>query len=194
MRRREGNKEKAIINAAIKVFAKFGYNNSKIVTIAKEAGVATGSVYLYYKNKEAILLTIFDQLWLELTQNLKVTINRSDIGPSQKLDIIIDNFFNLFIANPAIATVFVNEQHILIKNRRGNVGKHYNDFFDIAEEIIREGVQKKLFNEAADIRIFRYFIIGGLRNVLRQWAQQPELITLDNIQKNVKNFIKRGLV
>jgi TetR/AcrR family transcriptional regulator, fatty acid metabolism regulator protein len=194
MRKREGNKEKAILDAAIQVFAKQGYNRAKIAAIAQEAGVATGSVYLYYQNKEGILLTIFDHLWSDCTRNLRETVKRSDIDPSQKLDIVIDNFLGLFIANPSIATVFVNEQHTLIKNKRGNVATHYNEFFDLAEEIIREGVKKKMFNEYADIRLLRHFITGGLRNVLRQWAQQPHTLTLDHIRQNVKHFIKHGLL
>ena len=194
MRKREGNKEKAILDAAIKVFAQQGYNRAKISSIAQAAGVATGSVYLYYQNKEGILLTIFDQLWSDCTHNLRETVRRTDIDPSQKLDIVIDNFFGLFIANPSIATVFINEQHKLIENKRGNVATHYNDFFDLAEEIIREGVQKKMFNADADIRLLRHFITGGLRNVLQQWALQPQNLTLDHIRKNVKHFIRHGLL
>jgi TetR/AcrR family fatty acid metabolism transcriptional regulator len=193
MRKREGNKEKAILEAAIQIFAKHGYNRAKISLIAQEAGVATGSVYLYYKNKEGILLTIFDQLWLNCTRNLRETTKRSDIDPSQKLDIVIDNFFDLFIANPSLATIFVNEQHKLIQNKRGNVAIHYNEFFDLAEGILHEGVQKRMFNSTADIKLLRHFIIGGLRNTLQQWAQQPQSFPLDNIRKNVKYFIKHGL-
>ena len=194
MRKRVGNKEKAILEAAIQVFAKHGYNRAKISTIAQEAGVATGSVYLYYQNKEGILLTIFDQLWSNCTRNLRETVKRTDIDPSQKLDVVIDNFFDLFISNQHIATVFVNEQHKLIQNKRGNVATHYNEFFDLAEDIIREGVQKKMYNENADIRLLRHFITGGLRNVLQQWAQQPQILPLDHIRKNVKHYIKHGLL
>ena len=64
--------------------------------------------------------------------------------PSQKLDLVIDKLFDLFIANPALASVFVNEQHHLIKDKRGNVAKQYDDFLDLAEEIIREGVRKNI--------------------------------------------------
>jgi TetR/AcrR family transcriptional regulator, fatty acid metabolism regulator protein len=193
MRKREGNKEQAILDAAVAVFAKDGYYHAKISSIADLAGVATGSIYLYYENKEGILLTIFDRLWSELTDGLRIIVKRSDIDPAQKLDLVIDNFFGLFIANPSIASVFVNEQHRLINNKRGNVAKHYNNFFDLAEEIIREGVRKKIFSTDIDIKLFRHFITGGLRNLLGQWAQQSQTLTLDSIRQNVKNFMKHGL-
>jgi TetR/AcrR family transcriptional regulator, fatty acid metabolism regulator protein len=194
MRKREGNKEKAILDASIKIIAQHGYHRAKISSIAEQAGIATGSVYLYFKNKEAILLTIFDQLWVGLTDNLRSTVKQTDIDPSKKLDLVIDHFFDIFIKNPSLASVFVNEQHHLIKEKRGNVAKHYNDFLDLAEEIIREGVQRKIFNPEVDIKLFRQFITGGLRSVLSHWSQQSHSLQLQRVRQNVKFFIKHGLL
>ena len=56
-----GDKREAILRAAIKVFANSGYFNSKVADIAREAGVADGTVYLYFKSKEDILHSIFDR-------------------------------------------------------------------------------------------------------------------------------------
>ena len=194
MRKREGNKEQSIHDAAVKVFAQHGYHRAKISSIADQAGVATGSVYLYYKNKEGILLAIFDRLWADLTDSLRIIVNRTDIDPAQKLDLVIDRLFDLFIANPALASVFVNEQHHLIKGKRGNVAKQYDDFLDLAEEIIREGVRKNQFNADVDIKLFRQFITGGLRSVLRQWSEHSQTLTLHRVRQNVKYFIKHGLL
>lgn len=194
MRKREGNKEKAILEASVKIFAQRGYHRAKISSIAEQAGIATGSVYLYFRNKETILLTIFDRLWIGLTDNLRNIVKQTDIDPSMKLDLVIDQFFDNFITNPSLASVFVNEQHHLIKDKRGNVAKHYNDFLDLAEEIIREGVQKKIFNPDVDIKLFRHFITGGLRSVLSFWSQQSHSLPLQRVRQNVKFFIKHGLL
>ena len=194
MRKRVGNKEKAILEAAIKIFAQQGYHKAKISSIAEHAGIATGSVYLYYKNKEAILLTIFNKLWSGLTEDLRNIVKRTDIDPSAKLDLIIDRFFQDFITNPALASVFVNEHYHLIKDRRGSIIKQYNDFLDIAEEIIREGVQKKKFNPEIDIKLLRHFITGGLRSILSHWSQHSHSLTLQRIRQNAKFFIRHGIL
>jgi hypothetical protein len=107
---------------------------------------------------------------------------------------VIDKLFDLFIANPALASVFVNEQHHLLKDKRGNVAEQYNDFLDLAEDIIREGVRKNKFNPDVDIKLFRHFITGGLRSVLRQWSEQSHTLTLHRLRQNVKYFIKHGLL
>src|SRR5712672_3440146 len=56
-----GDKREAILRAAISVFARNGYFNSKVADIAREAGVADGTVYLYFKSKEEILHSIFNR-------------------------------------------------------------------------------------------------------------------------------------
>jgi TetR/AcrR family fatty acid metabolism transcriptional regulator len=133
-------------------------------------------------------------LWIGLTDNLRSTVEQTDIDPSKKLDLVIDQFFDIFITNPSLASVFVNEQHHLIKAKRGNIAKHYNNFLDLAEEIIREGVQKKIFNPDVDIKLFRHFITGGLRSVLSFWSQQSHSLPLQRVRQNVKFFIKHGLL
>src|ERR1044072_9305803 len=55
------DKREAILRAATRVFAGNGYFNSKVADIAREAGVADGTVYLYFKSKEEILRSIFDR-------------------------------------------------------------------------------------------------------------------------------------
>src|SRR5438128_12190376 len=55
------DKREAILRAAIKVFAGKGYFNSKVADIAKEAGIADGTVYLYFKSKDEILHSFFDR-------------------------------------------------------------------------------------------------------------------------------------
>src|SRR3977135_1707599 len=55
------DKRGAILRAAIRVFANNGYFNSKVADIAREAGVADGTVYLYFKSKEEILHSVFDR-------------------------------------------------------------------------------------------------------------------------------------
>src|SRR3954447_12373882 len=59
------DKREAILRSAIKVFAGRGYFNSKVADIAGEAGIADGTVYLYFKSKDDILHSIFDRAMAE---------------------------------------------------------------------------------------------------------------------------------
>ncbi len=57
--KRTMSKSDRIIDAAVKVIAKNGYHGAKVTAIAKEAGVADGTIYLYFKNKEHLLISLF---------------------------------------------------------------------------------------------------------------------------------------
>lgn len=193
MRTRKGNKDIIILNSAIKIFAEQGFHKAKIESIAIMAGVATGSIYIYYKNKEAILTSIFAHLWEKLYNELKLVVQQKDVSPVQQFDALIDLLFDNFAANSNLAIVFVNEQQHIRQTKDKGFYKFYNGFMELGEEIVTEGKQKKMFNENIDVKIIRTFIFGGLRLLLQQWAQHPEEMSLDIIRKNVKDFTKRGL-
>ena len=118
MRLKEGNKEKDILEAAVKVFAEEGFHKAKISTIAESAGVATGSVYLYFKNKDDLLNTIFQGLWERLYDELKIISDNKVLSPGEKIDAMLDLVFDIFTENPSLALVFVNEQHNLMRNNK----------------------------------------------------------------------------
>ena len=62
---RDPDKPQQIIDAAIRVFARNGYYNSRVSDIAREAGIASGTIYLYFKTKDEILVTLFREKMAE---------------------------------------------------------------------------------------------------------------------------------
>ena len=194
MRVKEGNKEKDIIEAAIKVFAKYGYHNSKISKIAETANVATGSVYVYYKNKEDILLKIFSELWSRLYSELDIIASNSSISSIEKLDAMIDLIFDVFAEKPDLAMVFVNEQNHLERSNKKEFTNYYDKFLDKGEVIVRKGISDGLISENIDITIFRNFVFGAIRHLVHCWVRDPQIFTINKTRMNVKLFIKHGIV
>lgn len=194
MRVKEGNKEKDILEAAIKIFAKMGFHQAKISKIAETAGIATGSVYLYFKNKDAILLKIFEQLWQKIYLETESLAKRSDINAVEKFENLLDIIFDLFVQNPHLAVVISSEEHYLLRGKRSNFNEFYDKFLDIGEEIINEGIKNKLINPNLDIKIFRNFAFGGLRHLLHLWARNPNDYPLINMRQNVKFILKNGIL
>jgi len=192
MRIKEGNKEKDIIEAAIKVFAEKGYFKSKISKIADVAGVATGSVYVYFENKEDILLKIFEQLWGNIYQKAQV-IKNNNISPMEKLESLIDMAFDTFMENTALAIVYINEQSNLIQYSRQKFTANYDKFLDLCEDIIRDGINKGVMAENIDVQIFRNYFLGGFRNLLHHWAHDSQNFSLDRIRENVKLLTRHGI-
>jgi TetR/AcrR family fatty acid metabolism transcriptional regulator len=193
MRTKEGNKEKDILDAAVKVFASCGYHKAKISKIAEVADVATGSVYVYYKNKESILLKIFENLWEQLYGELRIVKETGNLSPLDKIDAMIDLVFSVFTENRSLAIVFVNEQNHLIQSNRDRFTDYYEKFLDLGEDVVKDGIRKKVVSAKIDINVFRYYLFGAIRNLLQHWAQDPREFPIDKIRRNIKHLTKHGI-
>ncbi len=194
MRIKEGNKEEDILKAAVKVFAEFGFHKSKMYKIAETAGIATGSIYLYFENKEAILDKIFLQLWEQLYKEISGLNSRKDLGTIDKIDYLIDIFFDSFSTNPSLAIVFVNEQTNVPHQANEQWIKFHDNFLDAGEEILEEGVTEGIINPNINIKIFRFFLLGGIRSLLDNWAKETKAISIGILRQNTKLIIKKGIL
>ena len=193
MRVKEGNKEKDIIEASIKVFAEYGYHNSKISKIAEVAGVATGSVYVYYKNKKDILQKIFSNLWSNINNEIDNIIDNSNISSLEKLDAMIDLIFDMFAESPALAKVFVNEQINIERTNENEVLDYYSRFLDKGRIIVRKGIEEGVISKNFDLDVFREFIFGAIRHLVHSWAKDPKSFPINKTRLNVKYLIKNGI-
>ena len=194
MRTRSGNKERDIANAAIKVFARDGFHGAKITKIAAEAGVATGSVYLYFHNKESILHHLFNEIWQRIRDQLLSVVSRSDTTPKDKLEDIFNRIFALFSKNPDLALVFVNEQHHLIREGTGEFMRYYEDFLKLGEEVVRDGIRLGQFRDDIEPRVFSNFVFGGIRQLLQLWAHSQKDFSLTAIRQAIKTVAVGGIL
>ena len=92
-------KYRQIIDAAIVVIAENGYHQAQVSKIAKQAGVADGTIYLYFKNKEDILISVFSDKMSVITESLQYII-KTESSSTAKLSRMIENHFNV-LANDA---------------------------------------------------------------------------------------------
>jgi TetR/AcrR family transcriptional regulator, fatty acid metabolism regulator protein len=193
MRKKEGNKEQAIINAAIRVFAEDGYFHSKIHRIADIAGVATGTVYLYFGNKETILQKIFSIVWEDIFGIIDKIHAATDITPLEKFHKMIDGLFDYLTANPSLALVFVNEQSHLEQQGEHPFTNYYDKTLTLSEALLTDGIRAYIFDEHIHPPVFSAFFFGGLRFILRRWANDPKRFSLSEIRTDVKQFVLYGI-
>ncbi len=193
MRVKEGNKEKDILEAAIEVFAKHGYHMAKISKIAEVANVATGSVYVYFKNKEDILLKVFADLWSKLHKEFKLLEANTSLSAIEKLDGMVDLIFDVLTANQSLALVVVNEQNHLQKSNKNEFTDFYEKFLDVGETIINNGISNNSFTANVDVEIFKQFVLGAVRHLVHCWANEHDKFPINKIRQNVKLLIKYGI-
>lgn len=194
MRKKEGNKELDILNAALEVFAESGFFEAKISKIAELANVSIGSVYVYYKSKNDLLYKIFDNIWGGLYNNLNTLVMRKDITMIEKYDAMIDMIFDTFTENTSTAIVIAHEQQRILMRNPEEFTPNYENFVKLGEKIVKEGIKDGTFNPNINVNIFRHFLLGAFRDLINSWAQNKKDFPLNLMRQNIKYLSKYGLL
>ncbi len=135
----EPEKRRAILHAAVRVFAEKGYHGCRIADVARAAGVAYGLVYHYFRNKDELLESVFAEQWAILINALKAI----DDGPgsaAEKIAAIYGFVFDVFKTAPAAVRVLILEvtrtPHSL---RAGSTRETFEHAVRLVADVVRQG-------------------------------------------------------
>ena len=162
------NKKDLIINAAIKVFASKGFYNAKVADVAREAGVADGTIYLYFKNKDDLLISLFESKMEEILLRFNQVLEQN-IPPPDKLQQFIQLHFQMIQEDQDLAEVFQVELRQSSKFLKDYHNQKFIDFLGILGQIIREGRDAGYFRPDIKINTMQIAIFGALDELAREW-------------------------
>jgi len=165
---RTNNKKELIIDAAIKVFARKGFYNSKVADVAKSAGVADGTIYLYFKNKDDLLISLFETKMEEILDRFSSLIEKK-ISADKKLREFISLYFLMIEQDQDLAEVFQVELRQSSKFLKDYHNQKFIDFLNIIGAIIEEGIAQSLFSKSISIHNVKLLVFGALDELARQW-------------------------
>lgn len=192
MQVKDYKKEKKILEAATQVFASDGYHKAKISKIAEIAELSIGTVYVYFKNKEAIIVRLLSEVWDVLIASAK-NIETQNLPPSKKVLSLIDEVFILLLENPGLASIFVNEQHHLILKGYTDLYEKHERFMDYGESFVQQGMAEGTIDPDLDTKVFRAFIYGAIKQLLHHSVGDPETYSLMNISESMHCMINKIL-
>lgn len=167
----------SIIESATEVFAKTGFYKAKAIEIARRANIAVGTIYNYFKNKDDILISIFNERIGELNRSLRTAIQKTD-DPDEKLGIILDSTISLMESDRKLAEVVTIELRQSSKFFSSTAISSVVEFLDIITDVIRQGQQRGIYRADVDARVVALTALGGLENLLHVWVlsdRVPEL-------------------
>jgi TetR/AcrR family fatty acid metabolism transcriptional regulator len=154
-------KYRMILNAAKQVFAMEGFYNSKVSEIAREAHVADGTIYLYFKNKDDILSSLFEEELTRIIKTVKTDLDTIN-DPRQKLIKFCDNHLTIVEADRALAEVIQVELRQSNKFMREYKNKHFLAYLNIIADIVAQGQQQGVFREDLKPELCARIIFGSL--------------------------------
>lgn len=192
MAKRVGDKYEAIIDAAVKVIASNGYHHAKVSQIAKEAGVADGTIYLYFKNKEDVLISMFTEKISRFAGNVRDSLARLE-RPEDQLRELIHMHFDFLSGDPNMAIVTQIELRQSDRASRIEIGKVVKTYLDMIDELIEKGIEQGVFRQEMDARLARKMIFGTLDEMVTAWVMKDMKYDLKAMADPIFEMFLKGI-
>ncbi|MBI5343392.1 MAG: TetR/AcrR family transcriptional regulator [Deltaproteobacteria bacterium] len=157
-------KRDRILRAAIRIFSQKGYFNSKISEIARLAGVADGTIYLYFKNKDDLLISLFEEKMGEVVNDVRARV--ADGGDAlARLEIFIRNHMDLLVKEAGLIEVIQVELRQSNKFMKEYVPVKFLEYLDIISGILEDGKREGVFRPDLNVTLSRRAIFGALDEI-----------------------------
>ncbi|WP_349410824.1 TetR/AcrR family transcriptional regulator [Pseudalkalibacillus sp. SCS-8] len=189
--KRKGPKYDKIIDAAVTVIAKHGYHQSQISKIAREAGVADGTIYLYFKNKEDLLVSLFREKMGHFIDTTKNEIEHQH-SVEDKLLRLIEMHFKQLSEDHELAIVTQLELRQTNRALRAKIGEVLKRYLGLVDQIIREGMEEGVFHSELDLRIVRQMVFGTIDETTTSWVMNDHRYDLTALAKPVNDLLING--
>jgi AcrR family transcriptional regulator len=195
------DKKQLILEAASELFSKVGYFETTMKDVAQKAGIAVGTIYIYYKNKEELLDGIYKFAASILLDRIKQKLEKAS-NPLEKFSLFINESIEFGFKYPYyFLIVFVDLRRKAIEFPKSVIYKFFQEYLAIGNEILEEGKKSGAFDLPGD-----YDVIFGatgfwgayvLREILKPGAgktskkqKQIEIYTI--FENTILNGLKTG--
>ena len=185
-------KRESILRAATRVFARNGYFNSKVADIARAAGVADGTVYLYFKSKEEILHSIFDQNMAEAIAADRKLINKLR-DPREKLRRIATLHLERLGADRDLAVVFQVELRGSTKFMEEFSAAGFAEYLGLLRTIFEEGQRAGVFRKELNAKVAAKIFFGALDEMATNWIISKRSYKLEPMAEVVMDVFLNGV-
>jgi TetR/AcrR family fatty acid metabolism transcriptional regulator len=189
---KKAKRRESIIQAAIEVFGQKDFKTANISEIAQKAGVADGTIYQYFKNKEDLFFSIPIEKTNEFRSQLELHLEGIS-GALNKIRKFVWYFLYFFKTNPEYGRILMLEMRV----SKGFVKTETYDFLkqSVARvmDIIREGQEEGVIRQDTGIYILRHLILGTIEHMVTRWLLKDEKYDLLEHHQEVSRLLIDGL-
>lgn len=188
----KNSKYHRILEAAVKVFARHGFRQSTIAQIAKEAGVADGTIYLYFKNKDDILVQFFSSKAKQVFDCFRAEVGRG-AGSAEKLRNLVRVHLGEFQRDPDMAVVYQIETHQSSRLAEDQIREMAKMYQDIIAEIVEQGQQEGAIRKDLYVGLVKRFILGAVEETIGTWLHSGRSYDLVSMAAPLVDLFMRGI-
>lgn len=183
-----------IIEAATRVFSEQGFYNSTVADVAREADVADGTIYLYFKNKDDLLISLFEhsmEFFIQAAHEEMATTT----NPAEKLKKFIALHLHLVQRNQNLAQVIQIELRQSSKFMKEYANEKFFEYLSIVQKILEEAQEKGIFRRDADPVILKRAIFGAVDEMALEWVlMKKKRYSMDQAADQLCTMFIEGLL
>ena len=193
-KRKNAEKYYRIIEAATKVFARKGFYQAKISEIAREAQIADGTVYIYFENKDDILISLFEEQMKRVLENMVEKLSEVE-GPVEKLRVFALVHLELIQQNKDMAEIIQVELRQSSKFMKEYKNEKFAEYLNLIGDIIQEGQEKGIFKKGIIPGVAKRAFFGALDEMSRFWVlSSRKKYDIETAAKQISEYFLSGLV
>ncbi len=187
------SKRERILRAAIDVFAKSGYFNAKVSEIAKAAGVADGTIYLYFDGKEDVLVTIFREHTRHYLQTLERDLSQARRA-DERMRIAIRHHLETLGHDRALAVVSQVELRHSLKFMSLFSQQEVADYLGVLRKVVEGGQREGTFRRNLHPQLVAKAVFGILDEMVTSWILSEKDYDVAAQADQVADLILTGLL
>jgi TetR/AcrR family transcriptional regulator, fatty acid metabolism regulator protein len=181
-----------ILEAAVRIFARQGFRQSTISQIAREAGVADGTIYLYFKNKDDILVHFFSFKAKQVFDRFREAVARG-ADSLEKLRNLVRVHLGEFQRDPDMAIVYHVETHQISRLAEEQIRAMGKMYHDIISDIVEEGQQEGLIRRDLYLSLVKRLILGGVDETIGAWLHSDRSYDLISMADPLAELFITGI-
>ncbi|MDZ7271050.1 MAG: TetR family transcriptional regulator [candidate division KSB1 bacterium] len=188
------DKRERIMKSAMRMFAKKGFFHTKVSEIARGAGVADGTTYLYFRSKDDILISLFESEMEPILAHVRRELAK-ETSATSKLRRFASLHFQMVEKNQDLAMVIVVELRQSAKFMHEYPGTKFKEYLDVIAGIVEEGQQSGEFRADVHPSIAKQAIFGALDGLATNWILSKRTKRgLSDLADQVADLFVQGLV
>jgi AcrR family transcriptional regulator len=163
------DRRRQILDAAIRVFARQGFNECRVSDIAQEANVAYGLVYHYFDSKDQVLDELFVERWSLLLQAIE-EVDGQSIAPREKLDAVAGFIIESYRHDPELMKVIIIEVTRAANSFTRTHLPQIRQAYDLIAKIVRDAQESGAFRTDVDPDFASMWFYGAIEQLLSGWV------------------------
>lgn len=164
-----GDKRERILEAAERIFARHGFFHARVSEIAREAGVADGTIYLYFKSKDDLLISLFESRMERVTDTLAAAVDRAGTRAHDRLVAFLDTYAGLIVEHQDLAEVMTVELRQSTKFMKEYQSHQFGSFLKLLAGLVADGQETGEFVRELPAPVVARAIFGMLDELALAW-------------------------